>query len=202
MSESQFFWYMVCQWAIAVGALLLAIIALWGHIIKGRWLGPKIKIALKNPKGNISEFSDGIISWYFHLRVFNERHAAPAHNVRVVINNIYRPKADGTMCLSPLAGRIQLAWQFQGHNPQFQTIGADSSCDFGYLRKNEPFKLSTLYQSISFNGTVKAGEKIIVDLLALSDETESNVLKIEISWDGTWSDDAEEMVNHLVLKPI
>jgi len=202
MSESQFFWYMVCQWAMVVGTLLLAIIALWGHIIKGRWLGPKLKIALKDQKGNKSEFSDGVISRYFHLRVFNERHAAPAHNVRVVIKNIYRPKADGTMCLSPLSGRIQLAWQYQGSNPQFQTIGAESSCDLGYLRQNEPFKLSTLYQSISFDGTVKAGEKIIVDLLALSDETESNVLKIEISWDGSWSNDSDEMVNHLVLRPI
>ncbi|TSA52523.1 MAG: hypothetical protein D4R45_06930 [Planctomycetaceae bacterium] len=202
MDKSQFFWYMVCQWAMVVGTLLLAIIALWGHIIKGRWLGPKLKIALKDPKGNKSKFSDGVNSRYFHLRVFNERHAAPAHNVRVVIKNIYRPKADGIMCISPLAGRIQLAWQYQGSNPQFQTIGSESSCDLGYLRQNEEFKLSTLYQSISFNGTVKAGEKIIVEFLALSDETESNVLKIEISWDGSWSDDSEEMANHLVLRPI
>ena len=47
---------------------------------------------------------------------------------------------------------------------------------------------------------MKVGERIIVDLVALSDEAESNVLKIEISWDGLWSDDSDEMINHLVVK--
>ncbi len=200
MSNSQYFWYMVCQWAVVVGTLTLAVVALWGHIIKDRWLGPKLNIALKNSKGQKSEFNDGVISRYFHLRVFNERRAAPAHNVRVVIKDIFSPKADGTMYILPLSGPIQLSWQYQGSNPQFQTIGAESTCDLGYLRQNEPFKLSALYQHVSFDGTVKAGERIIVDLVALSDEAESNVLKIEISWDGLWSDDSDEMINHLVVK--
>ena len=202
MSESQYFWYMVCQWALVVGTLTLAIVALWGHIIRERWFGPKLKIALKNLKGEVSKFSDGVISRYFHLRVFNERRTSPAHNVRVVIKAIFRPKADGTMCLSPLSGPIQLAWQFQGSNPQFQTIGAESTCDLGYLRKNEPFRLSALYHHISFDGTVKKGEKIIVELAAFADETESNVLKIEIAWDGIWSDDSDEIIKHLVVKQL
>ena len=202
MNDSQFFWYMLCQWAMVIGTLLLAVIALWGHIIRGRWLGPRLKIALKDPKGNKSKFTDGVMSRYYHLRVFNERRVAPAHNVRVVIQNIYRPKADGTMCLSPLSGQIQLAWQYQASNPQFQTIGAESSCDLGHLRQNESFKLSALYKSISFDDTVKAGEKIVLDLLALSNETESDIFRIEISWDGQWSDDSDEMVNHLVLRPV
>ena len=81
-------------------------------------------------------------------------------------------------------------------------VGAESTCDLGYLRQNEPFILSTLYQHVSFDGTVKAGERIVVDLVALSDEAESNVLKIEISWDGLWSDDSDEMINHLVVKQL
>ena len=202
MSESQYFWYMVCQWALVFVTLTLAIVALWGHIIRERWFGPKLKIALKNTKGEISKFSDGVISRYFHLRVFNERRTAPAHNVRVVIKAIFRPKADGTMCLAPLSGPIQLAWQFQGSNPQFQTIGAESTCDLGFLRKNEPFRLSALYSSISFNGTVKKGEKIIVELAAFADEIESNMLKIEIAWDGIWSDDSDELIKHLVVKQL
>jgi hypothetical protein len=147
-------------------------------------------------------FSDGVVSRYYHLRVWNERRAAPAHNVRVVIKTLYRPSADGTMSQTVLSGPLQLAWQFQGSNPQFQTIGAESTCDLGFLRQGEHFKLSTLFHHISFDPTVKKGQKMVVGLMALSDESESNELKLEIVWDGIWSDDSVEIVKHMVVKQL
>lgn len=202
MSESQFFWYMLCQCVLALGTIFLAIVALWGHIIRLRWFGPKLHLTLKNPKGEVSMFSDGVVSRYFHLRVWNERRATPAHNIRVVIKSIYQPSADGTMSQTPLSGPLQLAWRFQGSNPQFQTIGAESICDLGYLRKGEDFKLSTFIHHISFDPIVKKGQKIIAALVALSDEGESNELKLGISWDGKWCDDSDEFVKHMVVKEL
>ena len=139
MSDSQYFWYMVSQWAVAVGTIIVAIVALWGHIIRAHWFGPQLRLALKNPKGEVSMFSDGVVSRYYHLRVWNARRASPAHNVRVVIKALYRPNADGAMSQTSLSGPLQLSWQFQGSNPQFQTIGAESTCDLGFLRRGEPF---------------------------------------------------------------
>ena len=145
MNDSQFLNYMVCQWVLAVGTIALAVAAVWGHIIKQRWLGPKLCISLRNAKGERSEFSDGVISRYYHLRVYNKRRAVPAHNVRVVLKALYRPSANGEMNPVSLSGPLQLAWQFQGSNPQFQTIGAESTCDLGHLRQNECFRLCMLY---------------------------------------------------------
>ena len=193
---------MVCQWVLVAGTITLAAVALWGHIIRTRWLGPKLRVALKYPKGEVSMFSDGVVSRYYHLRVWNERRASPAHNVRVVIRTLYRPKADGAMSQTTLSGPLQLAWQFQGANPQFQTVGAESTCDLGYLRKGEHFTLSALFPHISFDPTVKKGQKIIVGLVALSDKGESNELKLEITWNGMWSDDSDEIVKHLVIKQL
>jgi len=167
-----------------------------------RWLGPKLRIALKNPKGEVSMFNDGVLSRYYHLRVWNERRAAPAHNVRIVIKSLYRPSADGTMSQITLSGPLQMAWQFQGSNPQFQTIGAESTCDLGCLRQGEVFRLSTLFHHISFNSTIESGQKIIVGIIALSDEVESNELKLEIAWDGNWSEDSDEMLRHMVIKQL
>jgi len=150
----------------------------------------------------VSKFSDGVVSRYYHLRVWNERRVSPAHNVRFVIKSLYRPNADGTMSQTSLSGPLQLTWQFQGSNPQFQTIGAESTCDLGFLRQGEYFTLSTLFKNISFDHTVKKGQKIIVYLMALSDEVESNELKLEIAWDGTWSDDSDEIVKHMVVKQL
>lgn len=202
MNNDQFFWYMVSQWAVAAGTIVVAIVALWGHIIRARWFGPKLRLALKNPKGEVSMFSDGVVSRYYHLRVWNERRASPAQNVRVVIKALYRPSADGTMSQTPLSGPLQLAWQFQGSNPQFQTIGAESTCDLGFLRRGEPFILSTLFRHISFDPAVQQRQKAIVVLVALSDEGESNELKLEIAWDGVWSEDSDEIVKHMVVKQL
>jgi hypothetical protein len=202
MNKDQFFWYMISQWTLALGTILVAVFAIWGHIIRIRWLGPKLRLALKNPKGNESMFSDGIVSRYYHVRVWNDRRATPARNVRVVIKTLYRPSADGTMVQTTLSGPMQLSWQFQGHTPQFQTIGAESICDLGFIRKGEVFKLSTLFHSISFNPSVNKGEKIIVGLIALSDEAESNELKLSIAWDGSWSEDSDEMLKHMVIKQL
>jgi hypothetical protein len=202
MNDCQFFWYMVCQWVLAAGTIAVAIVALWGHIIRARWFGPKLRLALKNPKGEASMFSDGVVSRYYHLRVWNDRRASAAHNVRVVIKTLYRPSADGTMSQAPLSGPLQLSWQFQGSNPQFQTIGAESTCDLGFLRQGEPFRLSTLFHHISFDPTVVERQKAIVALVALSDEGESNELKLEIAWDGIWSEDSDVIVRHMVVKQL
>jgi len=191
---------MICQWTLAMATIGLAAVALWGHIIRARWFGPKLRIALQNAKGEASEFSDGVMSRYYHLRVRNKRRAAPAHNVRVVVKALYRPRADDTMISAPLSGPVQLAWQFQGSKPQFQTIGAESICDLGYIRQGEDFRLSALYHSISFNTILPAGQRMTVSLVALADEVESNQLDLQIAWDGTWSPDAEEMSTHLVVK--
>jgi hypothetical protein len=171
MTDCQFFWYMLCQWTLVLATLVLAAIAIWGHIIRARFFGPRLCVELKKTKGEMSQFSDGVLSRYYHLRVWNDRRAAPAHNVRVAVKGVFRPSADGTMTTSPLSGPIQLVWQFQGSKPQFQTIGAESVCDLGYVRQGEHFRLSVLQHAISFNPILAPGERMIVCIAAFSDET-------------------------------
>jgi hypothetical protein len=41
-----------------------------------------------------------------------------------------------------------------------------------------------------------------IEVLAISDETESNQLGIDIAWDGVWSEDDAVMRTHLVAKEV
>jgi hypothetical protein len=193
---------MLTQWLLAAGTLILAVIAIWGHVIRAKLYGPRLSMKLQDLRGNLSEFSDGVMSRYYHIVVANPRRISPAHNVRVVIKAIFRPSADGTMHPAPLSGPMQLTWQFQQYKPQFQTIGAESICDLGFLREREQFSLSTLYRSISFEPTLSAGHKMVVTLVALSDEVESKELMVEIAWDGEWDKDSDIMAKHLEVKPV
>ena len=142
------------------------------------------------------------MSRYYHIVVRNKRRISPAHNVRVVIQAIFTLSSDGTTKPLIFPGPMQLEWQFQKSRPQFQTIGAESICDLGYMRKGEDFTLCTLYRSISFDPVFSAGNQTTVTIVALSDEAESEELRLDIAWDGKWDDDSNIMSKHLVVKPI
>jgi hypothetical protein len=204
MTDSQFCWYITATWLGVIGTFILAIAAIWGDLIRAKFYGPRLQIRLENPRGEVSVFSDGVVSRYYHLRVSNNRRTSPAHNVRVVIKEIFKPAADGTMQPEPLSGPVQLVWQFQGSQPQFQTIGPDSICDLAYLRRNEVLTLTPIHASISMapSLTLSANQRLIATIVALSDECESNELRVQIDWDGNWSDDSEVMRNHLVVQTV
>jgi len=202
MTDDQFFWYMVVQIALALGTIALAVMALWGHTIRMKLYGPKLKIELKNIKGTQSQFPDGVMSYYYHLRVKNENRISSAHNVRVVVKDLRRFDVNGNMKSESPSGPLQLVWQLQRYKPQYQTIGAESICDLGFIRKGENFQLSTLYRPISFDNSLLSNQKMLVVLVAQSDEVESNELRLEISWNGKWSEELDAMSKNLIIKTV
>ena len=103
----------------------------------------------------------------------------------------------------PLSGPIRLEWQWEKSNPQFPKIGPEKTCDLGHLKRDDDFfKLKTIFTPNQYKFTVAKHERMIVGIIAQSNEVESNELKLDISWNGIWSDDHDEMGNHLVIKPL
>lgn len=202
MSETQFFWYMVIQCALVVCTLLLAAVAIWGPAFREKFYSPLLNIELRDSKGTQSRFSDGTMSYYYHILVKNKRRMSPAHNVRVVIRALFRNSSDGTMEPTIFPGTMELEWQYTSYKPQYQIIGAESTCDLGFIKKGKDFTLCTRYRSRSFNKTLSAGNQMIVTIVALSDEVESEELRLEIAWDGKWDDDSNIMCKHLIVKPV
>ena len=49
---------------------------------------------------------------------------------------------------------------------------------------------------------VLANQKIRIEAIAVSDETESTPICIEITWDGAWEEDSKEMAKHMVVKEV
>jgi hypothetical protein len=102
-----------------------------------------------------------------------------------------------------LSGPIRLEWQWEKSNPQFPKIGPEKTCDLGHLRRDDHFfKLKTIFHPNQYNFTVAKDERMVVGIVAQSNEVESNKLKLDISWDGIWSEDPDEMVKHMVIKPL
>jgi hypothetical protein len=199
-------WSLLIQGVVAVGSLLVAIlaiiIAIWGERMRSWGFGPKLKLSLLNPKGERNDLNDGRPCCNYHLLVTNTRKKAPAHNVQVFLTKIFRSTADGSLVDRSFSGPLQLTWQFPENNPQSLLIGPKRVCDLGRIIKGQPFELMLYFTPNSFEKYVAANQKIQVELLAVADNAESKTTRVEIAWDGKWNDDTTEMSHNLVVKQV
>jgi len=87
-------------------------------------------------------------------------------------------------------------------HPQTLLIGPNRVCDLGRIVSGSPFELMLYFTPNSFDREVRANQKIHVELTAVADNGESNPIRIEISWNGNWSDDTIEMSQNLVVRQL
>lgn len=195
-------WNLIVQGLVAFGTILLAVVAILGDWIRHCLFGPQLVISLLDQDGTLNNITDGIQTpgRYYKIKVSNSRRWVPATNVRVVLKNIFKPAADGTLTPQILSGPLQLTWIWV--LPQYYTIGHEEICTFGRLIKGDKFVLSTYIVPNNFVGYIQPKQKMMIEVQAVADNTDSNSLFLEISWDGLWSDDTPQMRQHLVVKEI
>ena len=193
-------WSLIVQGLVGVGTLLLAAVAIWGNLFRSWLSGPKLRVSLHDPTGELITLKDGRRARYYHLRVTSHRNWAPAHNVRLLLTKIFQPAADGRLVDRSFSGPLQLTWQFPEFHPRFSFIGPDDICDLGSIIKGERFAITPYVVPNNFTGYVGSNQRIQVEVVAVADNGQSQPIRLEIAWDGTWSDETEEMGRHLVVK--
>jgi hypothetical protein len=189
----------------AIGTVAVAILAIWGPSIKTRIAGPRLEISLRDSRGDLNVRADKKATIYYHLSVRNLRAWSPAEAVRVLVVSVAKRRADGSYFPEPIVAPLQLMWAFPGSHEQFPTIAAiPETCDFGYLEEGSGlFRLSTYIVPNNFRGHIARGDAMQVRVIVAAHNSRSvKPLLIEISWDGEWSTDLDEMQRHLVIKEI
>ena len=202
MTNCQFWIQTSVAIAGVVATLIIAALAIWGQRVRARWAGPKLTLRLLDPQGERIDLTDGTNCRFYHLQVTNWRRSSHAQNVRVVLTKVSRPAADGSISPNALSGPIQLTWQ-HGHSlPQYLTLGPPQNADLGNVTRTGVFKLSPIFFATNLNAVLQPGERMEVETIAVSDETESAPLCVSIAWDGTWAEDATQMTHHLTMKEV
>ena len=195
-------WTLVILAVTAVGTLLVAVLAIWGDWIRSQLTGPKLAISLHDPQGEPTGLTNGKSSRHYHLKVSNKRRWTQAKNVRVVLTKVIKPAADGSFPPESLSGPLQLTWQFPQIHPQYSLIGPDDICDLGLIIEGDKFILTPYIVPVKFDGVLGSGQRMRIEVIAIADNAESNVLCVDLAWDGKWSDDTSEMKKHLVIKEV
>lgn len=187
----------------AIGTVAVAVVAIWGNWIRARLAGPRIRIALRDARGDLTARNDGTREIYYHLVVRNRRHWSPADAVRVLVVGLAKRRPDGSYLAEPLVAPLQLTWAFPTFHELFPTIADSDICDFGAIDEHSGrFRLSTYITPNNFRGYVVAGEAMRVTLVASAHNGKSEPLVVEVSWDGSWSPELDEMQRHLVIKGV
>lgn len=209
MSPTSEFWGLIVQVLIAVGTIGAVFVALFGGWLRGHLVPPKLVLKLKNTHGSetpvIVTGPGGITSetkgrWY-HVRVSNKRRWSPCTQVQVFLLRVEEPDAASEFKMK-WVGEIPIRWRNQEIKPLVQTIGRADDGDLCSVVKEGGLSLQPLFRSFALDAKRDAACQLIVTLQARGVEADSNLLRVKISWDGEWSDDAGEMAHHMVVEEV
>ncbi|MGD2165640.1 MAG: hypothetical protein PVH50_08925 [Anaerolineae bacterium] len=184
---------------VAGGTILVAVLAIWGDWIREKLgVGPKLRLRVRDTKGNLTFRGDGRRVIYYHLIVENQHPWALAKGVQVMITGIWRRAAGGNFKAEDLAARLPLTWQFPHSNPVTPNLRESRVCDLGFIVEgDDEFKPSLYIRPNNFKGDVEANDAVKFGLEIRADNfTSKSPHVVAVSWDGKWTSDLDEMSIH------
>lgn len=189
-------WSLIVGIAGAAATLLAVLVALFGEKIRQLWSAPKLKVSVFEPA--ITTTNAGAKGWYYLLEVVNESRSNPAANVRVLLTKIERKAPDGSWVEEPFSGPVQVMWRWPQLMAQYQTVGPTQIATFACVHQNETeISLRLYWFPNNMRRSISPMETVRLSFVAASDGAESEVLPVEIAWDGKWTEDRSEMKKNL-----
>jgi len=208
--------YLLAQWITAIftlimalGTIMVAILAVFGEQIRARFVGPKLTISLNNIQGELVRLEPNKQAIYYHLKIENHGRSV-ARNVRILCYQVSKRRPDGSFDLEKMTAPEQLTWRWSHlygtlrNIPQHHVGELGAICDLGYVHEgSDRFELSVYAKTESFPGHLMTNEAMRLKLTVSADNFETkDSYDLEISWDERWTADLNEMQKHLVVKPI
>ena len=142
---------------------------------------------------------------YYHLVVANTSRWPVANNVQIMITRLEAPDPGGRSQTVWL-GELPLQWQHAQVHALLRTVGRPALADSisvvqDPVRQHNELHLMTLLTPNNFGKSYYGPTQLWVTVIARANEADSRQLRLEIAWDGQWSDGGAEMRQHLVIRP-
>src|SRR4029077_11820613 len=95
-----------------------------------------------------------------------------------------------------------LRWQHQDISPLARSIGQEAAVDLLHVVALKFVAISPLVLPIGFpmRDRRTAFSKVVLSVQARSAEADSEVVRVEVSWNGKWAAGEAEMADNLVVK--
>jgi len=213
LNQTQQFWAgWWVQLAAAVGTFLAVLVALFGQAFRGKFFPPQIRAALANASGEKTRVR---LRWiennqpterdedarYYHLKTWNQRRWSPAQQAHVVLLRVDEPDAAGAL-IPTWTGDVPLGWRHQDATSLFRTLGPEAHADICSVVKGKWLQIHTVLQPNNLVTVRRSACVVVLHLQVRTNEVDSAVVRIRISWDGGWHEGSEEMKRHLKIEEL
>lgn len=188
----------------AVGTIVVAILAIWGDVIRAKFAGPKLSLLSHNLRGSVVPQLNGSRAIFYYLIVVNSRSWARAKNCRVVLQKIWRKLPNGAFREVPLTTPATFAWSPSETTPPYITLVKEQILAFGIVIEGQDhFRPVLLFILENFQGFVRANEIVRFGLEIVSDDFVSSHLQVfEVAWNGHWNDNLDVMAQNLQIQEV
>ncbi len=206
------------QAAVAISTFLVALIALFGDVLKGRLFPPKLTLRLKTESGELTTLSlhdpvtekiSKAMGRYFHLAVANGGWSI-ATNTGVYVTSIMLRGVGGDWH-QKWNGDALLGWRNGALYPVLREVGPTPiDADFYYLVEDKWIELCVVEGARSNNiptdsepfrpGRWRKQIEMIVTVQAKSTEAMSPPYMFKVAWDGNWEEGDVEILRHIKIE--
>jgi hypothetical protein len=204
-------WQFWTDWTVkALGTLatfLAVFVALFGSWLRNWIAPPQLNIGLVSSEGypstlvvydNTGTKQHETPGFWYHVRVSNRTRWNPVTELHIFL--LLVEEEDAARDFQRVwAGHAALAWRHEA-NPLPKKIGYAAECDLCHILKDPlQLRLSPIVRGQVPEVYTQAC-RIRLTLQARGLEADSDLLGIEIFWEGQWSDDRIEMKRDLVVR--
>lgn len=213
------------DWAgvTAISTVALAALALFGDSIKRAIYSPKLELKLVSDAGeliNVTRADTGDVlyqSRFFHAHVTNTARDFPFNFVSVSLLQVL-VKRPGGQWRRTWQGRIPMQWQHETPvvvQPQQgvvvlrpyeeKTVGPTREIDLFNITEQGMFGINPVIRpnnlKLTYNKEEHGGPlEIALDIQARGDQGDSEIMRVEVTWDWTWREGAAEIREHIDVK--
>lgn len=214
MTETQFWWNWYVNIALALATFLVVLVALFGDWLRTKLFRPKLDLQLLSREGEKARIVIASVDQetgqtktreedarYYHIRVSNSKRWPAATQVQIHLLRVEEPGPDDQFRVT-WAGDVPLRWRHQDIHPLARTIGHDADCDLCCVVKGKWLELTPLVAPLNLNAKHRGTTRMRILLQARAVEADSELLHIEVSWNGQWADGDKEMAGNMVVKEL
>jgi len=146
-------------------------------------------------------------AWSCSLKVVNGSRWRQAKNCRVMMMELHRQQADGTIKPDPPFTPLQLAWSIRRQTPMLARISpSGQQVDLVQVNKWGDGTLEVEFQPyvwhFGLGKKIEPGQETRCVLMIEADDFVSEPQTFEVVWDGEWSEKASEMERHLTIEEV
>lgn len=194
-------WQIVADLLTIVGTLVIALLAIWGGWFRQHLASPQLQLVAQNLRGTATTTNQGTRGIYYHLLVRNSRKWATARNCHVMLVGLKKKGPDGQFHPVHLSVPLQFIWAPAGFTPIRPTVTEEQVLDFiAVMESGEPKAcIPQLYVTTNdFEGYIYPNTSYRYYLQIRADDFVSHgPTVVEVSWDGEWDENLDEMEQHL-----